>query len=80
MSHGTVRLHKIKWVRYIKCVQISVVTGLVLGGGGGGGGGEGGLSHIPPKFENIFVAVITFPLLSSVLILLRLAYCLLYVL
>ena len=55
-----------------------MVTGLVLGGGGGGG--EGGLSHILPKFENIFVAVITFPLLSSVLILLLLACCMLYVL
>ena len=27
----------------------------------GGGGGGGGLSHLPPKFEHIFVAVIIFP-------------------
>ena len=39
-----------------------------------------GLSHLPPKFEHIFVAVITFPPLSSVQILLLPACCLLCVL
>ena len=33
-------------------------------------GAQGGLSHFPPKFEHIFVAVITFFPLSSVQILL----------
>ena len=41
---------------------------------------KGGLDHLPPKFEHIFVAVITFFPLSSVQILLLPACCLLCVL
>ena len=41
---------------------------------------EGGLDHLLPKFEHIFVAVITFFPLSSVQILLLPACCLLCVL
>ena len=36
---------------------------------------KGGLHHLLPKFEHIFVAAITFPLLSSVQILLIPACC-----